>query len=423
MPIKGLTDRSGFGDGLPCLGSIHKGEPKGEKRPGRDLDYFRVEFKPEYAYMAPVFQKVYGSEPTQFDGVYLAGGTPDDVFPAWREEWSSATLLKRCDGQEIVRWHDGNGYVNTPKPCVRAAGGVCHCKDTGRLRIFMPAFMQAVGEQLGADKMVFGYFSLATTSVYDIAAISSALKDLYTLFKNNLAGVKMIVGRAKRQVSTRGPDNGKPIKTTRSLIYLRVAGEETVTLIPALGRGRQAAMLEQVGEGALALPPGDNPLDAGDLQNDQPEQYEPEENAEPDWRDDIRTFCDQRVGESADSILEDVNETWESLAEGGDPYKKFVDILVEAEVPIIIKRVFIKERMAVSGQNPLYIFEKLLGHRLMESRWEVFQDCEIDTSAWKAGAAYDIPEVAVCVMRLPHEQRTEKNADVLIIAKMERYHA
>ena len=433
MPIKGLTDRDrDFGQGLPCLGRIFKGEPKGENRPGRDLKYFRIAFTPQYEYMAPVWRKVYGDQPTEFKNVYLAGGTPDDAFPTWKEAWRSGAMMRRCNGHEIVRWFDeaSQTYRSDPKPCL----GKCDCKNSGRLRIFLPDLMLAVSQQLGAENSVLGYFAISTTSVYDILAIHSALSDLYTL-KGTVSGIQMRLGRADRKV--RG-DNGKgqKISSTKSLLYLVVSGTVVAEMIPALGSGSTASV--------PALPSGiPEPPDEDFIEDDSesaviddglpfdvPPEPEPEGSAvQPGWANAIMEFCENRTENSADEIITAAGKTWDDLNKSNDPVDDFVQMLVDTKAKIWFAddKIQIKSRPShKAGQNPLAITDSFLGYEVMEPRFiaetdnNKFNAAEIDTAVWTFPGEYDLPcACTYTVVRLPDTAR-KANPHSLLIGEVAR---
>lgn len=246
MPIKGLTnERMSVGSGLPLIAKLFKGgeKPENGKRPGADLDYFRVEFDPQFAHLAPVFAEMYGAQPTEFSPIYLMAQRTDDAFSSWREEWDgSGGLIHRCDGQTQVNWRGDAGQTcEGQKAC---AAPSCKCKPIGRLKFLLPEFIDATG--------VLGYISVNTHSVNDILTIHRYLADIERLY-GTLTQVPFVFGRAVREVSAPRQvkqangsyANDGRIKTNKSLFYIHAHPTFTQQhLLPALaGNGQQQPAL------------------------------------------------------------------------------------------------------------------------------------------------------------------------------------
>ena len=98
MPIKGITDRDAA---FPQIAVLRKGAPKGDNRPGKDLDYFRIDTK--YADVAKTFKAAYGEQP-QTVNVFLPFATPEQNFDAWQGEYTAGALVHRCNGETMVLW-------------------------------------------------------------------------------------------------------------------------------------------------------------------------------------------------------------------------------------------------------------------------------------------------------------------------------
>lgn len=246
MPIVGLTnERLSVGSGLPLIAKLFKGgeKPENGRRPGADLEYFRVEFDPQFAHLAPVFAEMYGEQPTEFSPIYLMAKTTDDAFASWKEEWDgSGGLLHRCNGVQQVNWRGADGQTcEGTKPC---AAPSCKCKPIGRLKFLLPEFIDATG--------VLGYISVNTHSVNDILTIHRYLADIERLY-GTLTQVPFVFGRASREVSAPRQvkqangsyANDGRIKTVKSLFYIHAHPSFTQQhLLPALaGNGQQQAAL------------------------------------------------------------------------------------------------------------------------------------------------------------------------------------
>jgi len=112
MPIRDLQQGAMF----PIIGHVRKGAPKGENRPGKDLDYFRVEFDGGDAkLMNEQFVKLYGKEPRELK-IMLLDDNIDRVFDAWRETYVSGGLTHRCDGEFIVYPPEARAKVYPQRP-------------------------------------------------------------------------------------------------------------------------------------------------------------------------------------------------------------------------------------------------------------------------------------------------------------------
>lgn len=232
MPIKGLTDETSIGSGLPIIARLYKGEekPEGGNRPGKDLDYFRVEFEPQFEYLRKDWEALYGEHPREFPRAYFAAPTVDEAFQAWKEEWTATVLLHRCDGESQVQWWDANAgaYFRSKKPC---AAPQCGCKATGRLNLILPDFLEVTG--------ILGYIALTTHSVNDILTLYRYLNDIQRMY-GQLNGVPFVFGRAKRVISVPKKDKnangrGDRMRTSKSLLYIHVTGDFALNrLLPAM---------------------------------------------------------------------------------------------------------------------------------------------------------------------------------------------
>lgn len=231
MPIKGLTafddpEQAGsIADGLPTILTLRKGEAKpNEKRPGKDLDYFRLDFSPEYEYLRPDFERLYGAKPKSIEGVLLVGALAHDAFPHWLEHWTASTLLHRCDGDTQVRHFDegAQAYSDEPVPCIAPK---CDCKQTGRLTFILPAFIAATG--------VLGTVRLGTTSIYDIKQINDYLQSILQLY-GKIEQVPFRIFRQTKNVAVNM--NGKRGRQDKSLLSIEVDPAFTsAKILPKLG--------------------------------------------------------------------------------------------------------------------------------------------------------------------------------------------
>lgn len=247
MPIRGITqdlNKIRTNSDLPIIARLYKGAPKGPKRPGKDLDHFRVEFTDlAPPSLAASWQQLYGEQPTEFERVFLIGATVAEAFPTWMEEWSgSQTCQHRCDGHTQVLHFGDHGYSDEPVPCVAPA---CKCSKVGRLTFVL--------YDLTMEARVFGAVRLVTHSYHDIVNLHGLLAWVERRH-GSLDGVPFVLGRADREVSTPMGD-GKRALTTKSLLYLRLDEAYLHMALPqadamALGPGGTTPQLA-AGDGVL----------------------------------------------------------------------------------------------------------------------------------------------------------------------------
>jgi hypothetical protein len=271
MPIMGLTDQ---GARFPQVGVLRKGAPKvDERRPGKDLDYFR--FDTEDAEALDAFRKAYGDEPRAIN-VYLPYQTVDENLSAWKEHWVAGGLKRRCDGQTCVLRQLPNGrYDSTPHPCACAtmpADSKDRCKPVGRLQVIIPELRR------------LAYVMALTTSIHDIKNLSQQLTAL-ELANGSLRGIPLILRRTAVEISMPGGD-GKRVRREKWMLSIEAAPRWVGLQLEAMERGAltafsQAPQLAAPSAPALPAPSYDDRppapyADAGtgevlDLEDDEPE--------------------------------------------------------------------------------------------------------------------------------------------------------
>ena len=198
MPIIGMTDKEAR---LPGIGQLRKGSPKGQNRPGRDLDYFRFTSDDQEALEA--FAANYPSQPRQLR-VLLPYQTGDENMQSWKESWTAGALQHRCDGQTTTLLLTRAGdYDTEPHPCPG------DCKQVGRLTVILP--------ELGRLATV----TVLTTSIHDIINLTSQLRS-YDLIRDDLRGVPFILQRKPKMVSVPLPDN-KRTRLEKWLLSIEIA--------------------------------------------------------------------------------------------------------------------------------------------------------------------------------------------------------
>lgn len=184
MPIVGLTDKKAA---IVEIGQIRKGGPKTDpKKPGPDLQHFR--FESNNTDLVAAFKALYGDQPKAIS-VILPYETVDEVFEAWREEYTAAGLKHRCDGETCVLWlQNNNTYSTEPIPCP-TRGQRDGCKAVGRLKVIIP------------DLGHWGVITVHTTSKHDIINIQRNLLALQQGV-GRLTGIRLWLRRVPVKITT-----------------------------------------------------------------------------------------------------------------------------------------------------------------------------------------------------------------------------
>jgi hypothetical protein len=219
MPIKGLTDR---GLSFPEIGQIRKGAPKTDKGyVGKDLQYFRVEFDENEREAEQVFLKVYGTQPTEIR-IILPFNEIERQWEAWLEAYTAGRMVARADGEKFIYLVDTktgemkvkDGTPHTPYIEGRAVGNdyqnkPVFCKPSGRLKVMIPELARAA------------YMTVLTTSVHDIANISSQLSGFFTINGGQIAGIPLMLRRRPKEISRPDPDNkSRRVRSTKWLLSI-----------------------------------------------------------------------------------------------------------------------------------------------------------------------------------------------------------
>lgn len=197
-------------EALPLLAVLRKGAPKEGNKPGRELPYFRVDWRPGYEGLARVFEHLYGPQPDRIGGLRLIGEHP---FQFFYETWhGNATLKARHDGRAFIkRWAGAEGYDFTPVPVDQYPTLAAECSPVGRLFFWLPA--------LAAETFEIGKFIAITTSINDCAGLYSYV-EMLRLSRLPLYDLDFEVYREGRNFTV--PVNGKPSVVTKHMIRLRV---------------------------------------------------------------------------------------------------------------------------------------------------------------------------------------------------------
>jgi len=209
MPIKGLTDTKSVQKRFDSLGVIRKGimHPDGKME---DLDYFRfVPTKGPYADdLMRIWIYSYGEKPTNIE-VFLMYPTVEENWKTWMEAYGKTGLKFRCDGEYWVQWRkddltfERDYDLRQRKICPYCSEEMERTKvdpgdkAVGYLSVMLVPFF---------ENAFTGMITVHTTSLNDLANISSALAATYEEAANhgrNLKGIPFNLMRVPEMVQTR----------------------------------------------------------------------------------------------------------------------------------------------------------------------------------------------------------------------------
>ena len=209
MPIKGLTDQKSVQKRFDSLGVIRKGimHPDGKME---DLDYFRfVPTKGPYADdLMRIWLQSYGEKPTNIE-VFLMYPTVEENWKTWMESYGKTGLKFRCDGEYWVQWRkddltfERDYDLHQRKICPYCSEEIERTKAdpgdkaVGYLSVMLVPFF---------ENAFTGMITVHTTSLNDLANISSALAATYEEAANhgkNLKGIPFQLMRVPEMVQTR----------------------------------------------------------------------------------------------------------------------------------------------------------------------------------------------------------------------------
>ena len=245
------------------IGRIRKGAPKEEKRPGRDLDHFRID-SPDPAVNA-AFTAAFGPEPKEFTAI-LPYANVDDLLIANYERWDGATLLARGDGMQVNRWYDpqANAYRSDPLSLgeYNARFGVANPEREWKVK----ALLFLLVPQAIADGAA-GVLTLVTTSIIDVTTLYGNLGVVERVY-GQLEGAPVIVRRTPMKLNIPKPDGSGLMVATKWMVSLGVNSDAV--------RKRYAggAFLASGNGAAAALPAGRPQLVVGKGDGSAGDEYE-----------------------------------------------------------------------------------------------------------------------------------------------------
>lgn len=218
MPIIGLTDRN---MSFPEIGTIRKGAPKTANRPGKDLEYFRVDIDAKEVDAMSRFEDAYGSMPDEIN-ILLPFDEIERFWDAWLEAYTAGRMVARSDGEFFTFLVD----LETGEPIVKnginlrtgkqephrdyigkAGKSDITTKPTGRLKVIIPELRR------------LAYLTVKTTSFYDLINISEQLKAIKHISGGFLKGIPLVLRRRPKMISTPG-DSGKRVRREKWLISI-----------------------------------------------------------------------------------------------------------------------------------------------------------------------------------------------------------
>jgi len=239
MPIIGLTDQGGR---LSKLGTIRKGAAKTGIKPGQDLSTFRIASgNPEVLAGWEAAYAAHGGLYPKKIGVMLPFRSVDENLSAWREEWNSKSLVRRCDGETQHLHLEGDQYSREPLPCLNCPGKGEGCSYVARLQVIVPAL-----------KTHLGFFELETHSKWDILHLSQTLTMIEAAV-GTLQGVPLVLGRVDREISTPAfKAGGGRGRVKKSLLDLAVHSSIAQPIMDAIEQAAHSRLAVALPEDASA---------------------------------------------------------------------------------------------------------------------------------------------------------------------------
>lgn len=252
---------------LPRIGVIRKGGEmtRGAKasdtRPGRDLEYFRLD-RAETAVVG-AWHEALGDQPKAISGI-LPYADPAECLSIWDELWNGKRLMWRGDGERLHVKLDGDAYVRYapgegPAQPMQAGAKVGKDKVTrnSRLRLLLPQLRIA------------GIFEVMSSSSIDADELWANLMWIKSTVAT-LQGAPVTVFRSGRQFNIPNPKGEGMMAVTKHMLHLMLDGRYLDALLPS----PVAGMLAPV-QAAPALTAGDIVDDAPDVDDGEYEDAPP----------------------------------------------------------------------------------------------------------------------------------------------------
>lgn len=353
MSIKGMTDR---GMEFPQIGVIRKGAPKGERAPGKDLNYFRVVFDEMEGAAQAVFVEEYTAQPTEIR-VLLPFDDIERCWNAFVEAYTAGGLIYRGDGERVLFWLDpetGEIKVKDGDPfmsCIGADGLAGYyvtqdgarqkiqAKAVGRLRVIVPSLKR------------LAYLLVVTSSKWDVMHISDQLAALKHVNGGRLAGIPMMLRRRPKQVSI--PLKGKRARVTKWLLSIEAEPAWVAAQIEAMQRAAlpEGAEILQLSPGQIIDMPSAASSNGSSGENDSGDGAEiGEEN------------FDENISE-AESKPPEIQKTPAPPAPKNKPASSYKDVKIKSlhwrEIQIEIAKALPRYANKDGAPNPIHILNAL----------------------------------------------------------------
>lgn len=258
MPIEGLTDQP---RAFVEIGQLRKGapKPKDDKKPGSDLTYFRAVFYEGEEEAAKMFHESYPDEPRAIE-VFLPFDEPSENFETWKEAYLAGGLIHRCNRVDVqyavdpssgeVLVQDGKDADGNPVKCdggpvayytdKKGKEQPVYCKPEGRLKVIVPALRR------------LAYMTVITHSIWDIVNLSKELEGYWWENGQKLRGVRFILKRRPKMISTPSGTGGKRARRKKWLLDIEPAPSWVEEQFLALEQAARPRLLEE----PLELPNG-----------------------------------------------------------------------------------------------------------------------------------------------------------------------
>lgn len=321
MPIKGLTNRQ---LAFPEIGSIRKGAAKeeGKNMPGRDLTYFRVEFDEREVEAAAKFKAAYAEKPTEINIVLPFNDIPA-MWDAWYEAYVAGRMIARSDGEfftYLVDHKTGEQLVKNGQPITphrdivgeyttqRGKVEKIQMKPTGRLKVIIPELQR------------LAYLTVHTTSIYDIANISSQLEAIAHINGGRIAGVPLVLRRRPKKIST--PTATGRARLTKWMLSIEADPEYVKAKLVEIKH------LALPGNGLALLP---EPEDEGEpeIEDDAPAGWDDDDESIEGEYDDAPDMADAAKAMGGQEVPADVLAAMERTTSKGTRYDDLKDSQLE----------------------------------------------------------------------------------------------
>jgi len=218
MAIKGI----GGGEGFPQIGKIRKGAKKTENRPGKDLEFFRVEFNKGEEDSQSAFFNEFGEQPDEMD--VLLPLRMEDTWSYWLEGYARGRMVAKSDGETFLYMRDNQMnvvvrdglHVQTGEPVPylgeRGSEQVINgsmMKPVGRLKVVVPQLMRRA------------YLELRTTSYNDCENLDNQIRSIYAM-EELMGGIPLKLRRKPYMITVPGK-NGQSFRKESYLITIEPA--------------------------------------------------------------------------------------------------------------------------------------------------------------------------------------------------------